>query len=347
MIGGLVLLLVGGEVIVRGASSLGRRLGLTPLVVGLTVVAFGTSAPELAVSILAIRRGSADLAVGNVVGSNIANILLVLGVAAMIGGLVVASRVVRADIPVMIAASLLFVLLGADGELNLIDGLILLAALVIIVTWTVRASRAETAGMEPDDLVLSLPMALSGVALGVAILVIAARMVVSGASDVAADLGVPDLVIGLTVVALGTSAPEVATTAVAVLRGERDLAVGNAVGSNIFNVLMVLGASAVIADDGVAVSSDALRVDVPIMIATAVACLPIMARGHDLRRWEGGVFLFFYAAYLTFLVLDATDNSFTSRFAVFTLGIAAPLTAITVASLWWRQIRGQRAVSVG
>lgn len=336
---GFVVLLAGGELVVRSATSLGRRLGLTPLVVGLTIVAFGTSAPELAVSVLATAEGQPDLAVGNVVGSNIANILLVLGLPALFGGLVVASRVVRADIPVMIAATGLFVVLGLDGKLGRIDGIVLLVTLVVIVTWTVRASRAETRGMEVAEVLWPLPKALVGVAAGVGLLVVAARMVVSGASDLAADLGVPDLVIGLTVVALGTSAPEVATTAVAAIRGERDMAVGNAVGSNIFNLLMVLGTSAVVTNAGVEVADTALELDVPVMVATAVACLPIIARGHDLRRWEGAVFLFFYAAYLTFLVLDATDSGLESPFAVFVLGIAVPLTVITVATLWWRSHR--------
>lgn len=338
---GLALLLVGGETVVRGASSLGRRLGLTPLVVGLTIVAFGTSAPELAVSVLATRRGEADLAVGNVVGSNVANILLVLGVATLFGTVVVASRAVRADIPVMIGASLLFVVLGVDGSLGRADGIVLLVCLIVFVVWTVRVSRAETAGGETDEVVLSLPVALGMAAAGIAILVFAAQLVVSGASELAENLGVSDLVIGLTVVALGTSAPEVATTAVAARRGQRDIAVGNAVGSNIFNLLMVLGTSAVIADGGVAVADDALRLDVPVMVATAIACLPIIARGHDLQRWEGAVFLFFYAAYLAFLALDASDSGFGNAVAVFTLGIAAPLTVITVARLWWRELRRQ------
>ena len=342
---GLVLLLVGGETVVRGASSLGRRLGLTPLVVGLTIVAFGTSAPELAVSVLAVRRGEADLAVGNVIGSNIANILLVLGVATLFGTLVVASRAVRSDIPVMIGASLLFVALSLDGSLGRVDGIVLLVCLVVFVIWTVRVSRAETAGIESDEVVLSLPVALGMAAGGIAVLVFAAQLVVSGASDLAESLGVPQLVVGLTVVALGTSAPEVATTAVAAMRGERDIAVGNVVGSNIFNLLMVLGTSAAVADTGVAVADDALTLDVPVMVATAVACLPIIARGHDLRRWEGAVFLFFYAAYLTFLVLDATDSRLENAVAAFTLGIAAPLTVVTVATLWWRELR-QESVEV-
>ena len=356
---GLLILLAAGQLVIRQSTLLGQRLGLSPMVIGLTIVAAGTSAPELAVVGQSIAADDTELAVGSIIGSNIANILLVLGLAATMGTIHVASRLIRIDIPVMIAASVALLLLAVDGGLGRLDSVLLLAGLLVFVTWTLRTSRteqndhaiaaadhydefSETPALPPASLAATLAL----LAPALAVLAIAARFVVVGAEDIAVALGMPDLIIGLTVVALGTSAPEIATTLIAAARGQRQLAVGNAVGSNIFNILLVLGATGIFAPDGIAVSDDALRLDLPVLVAAALACLPIVAWDHTLDRWEGAAFVAFYLAYVIFLVLDGTGHRAADPFAVVMAAFVAPLTVMTLATLAYRQ-RARRRSSRG
>ncbi len=347
---GIAALVVGAEALVRGASRLAARTGLSPVVIGLTVVAFGTSAPELAVSLGAAFRDEADLAVGNVVGSNIANVLLVLGISAAVGGsLIVAQRIVRIDVPIMIALSVLLLLFGMDNELERWEGIVFVLLLVAYITWTVMSTRRSTKAeveeeydeaLSAEKLRESSPWADVGfVVAGLVLLVVGSTALVEAATDIAEALGVSELVIGLTVVAIGTSLPEVATSVVAAARGQRDLAVGNAVGSNLFNILAVLGVTATLAPDSIPIPDGAINIDLPVMIGVAVACLPIFWNGYVIQRWEGIYFLGFYAAYLTWLVLDNAEHAAREEYATALLGFVLPLTiiAITVAI-----VRGQR-----
>jgi cation:H+ antiporter len=336
---GLVALVAGAEVLVRGASSLAVRTGLSPVVVGLTVVAFGTSTPELAVSIGAARSDQAGIAIGNVIGSNIANVLLVLGASAMVGGgLLVAQKIVRIDVPLMVAASVVVLLLALDGRLGTLEGAFLFAGIVAYTVWTVRAARrADGAEVEAEYAAeFGAPargpawIDIARVVGGIALLVAGAGWLVDGASDIARSLGVSDLVIGLTIVAIGTSAPELATSVVAAIRGERDIAVGNVVGSNLFNLLMVLGVTALLAPGGLPVSEAARTLDLPVMTAVAVACLPVFASGHRLKRWEGALFVAYYVAYLVFLALDATGSGLRDPFAIVMGVFVIPLTVLTL-----------------
>jgi cation:H+ antiporter len=351
---GVVALVAGAEAMVRGAARLATRTGLSPIVIGLTVVAFGTSAPELAVSVGASINGEADLAIGNVVGSNIANVLLVLGHAALVGGgLVVAQRIVRVDVPLLIGASVLVWLLALNNKLGRLEGLLLIALLVGYVIWTVRsAQRGNDANIEAeyadalDHEKVRKTSALADVGYviaGLVLLVIGAQALVGAATDIAVDLGVSQLVIGLTVVAVGTSLPEIATSILAAARGERDLAVGNAIGSNLFNLLAVLGLSAAVSPTALTVLQGAITVDMPVMIAAAVACLPLFATGYVLELWEGAVFLGFYAAYVSWLVLDATDHDLRDGYRSVMLLFVLPLVLITltvIVSREWRRRRG-------
>lgn len=352
---GIVVLIGGAELLVRGASRLATRTGISPIVIGLTVVAFGTSAPELAVSLQSAWDDKTDLAIGNVVGSNIANVLLVLGLSAVFGGgLVVAQRIVRIDVPLMVAASVAVWLMALDGELTKLDGAILVLALVIYTTWTVIAARRSDPAMEAEyDEGLNFEKVRSSsaakdvglVIVGLVGLVLGARLLVSGASAIARDLGVSDLVIGLTVVAVGTSMPEIATSVLAAIRGERDLAVGNAVGSNLFNLMSVLGLSALISPNTLIISEGAQSFDIPIMTAVAVACLPVFFNGYALKRWEGAVFMVYYAAYVVYLVLDATEHAARNAFGDVMLLFVLPLTALTlivVAYNGWRASKASR-----
>lgn len=337
-VGGLGLLVAGAEWLVRGASALAGAIGLSPLVIGLTVVAFGTSAPELAVSLGAALAGESDLALGNVVGSNIANVLLILGASAAIVPLVVAKQVVRREVPVMIGVSCAVVLMSLDGAIGRVDGTLLVSGLAAYVWRSIVASRRAVSLASLRAREAPLPnrrrrVLVDGAraAIGLGLLLVGTRGVVAGATSMAEAMGVSELVIGLTVVAIGTSLPEGATSIIAALRGQRDLAVGNAVGSNIFNLLLILGLTAVIRPIGV--PEGALAFDLPMMLAVAAACLPVFFTGGRIGRWEGWMFLAYYGAYLAYLVLDATSHAALPTYRTMLLAFVLPLTAVTLVVL--------------
>jgi len=352
---GLVLLLVGAELLVRGSSRLALSLGISPLVVGLTVVAFGTSAPELAVSVQSAWSGQADIALGNVMGSNIFNVLLILGISAVITPLVVTQKLVRVEVPFMIGISVLLGGLAWNGRLGRPEGAVLFGGLVAYTVLTVLFAMREKGrdgaapGREEADGRDRSRAAGKGfwirsvlqVIAGLVLLVIGARWLVEGAVALARLLGLDDLVIGLTIVAAGTSLPEVATSIVASLRGERDIAVGNVVGSNIFNILGVLGLTALVAPHGIQVSPAALRFDLPVMIAVAVACLPIFLTGHRISRWEGALFLGYYGAYTAYLVLRAAQHQTLPVFSTVMLAFVIPLTVVTLIVPFVRALRSR------
>jgi cation:H+ antiporter len=339
----IVLLVGGAELLVRGASRLALGFGVSPLVIGLTVVAFGTSAPEMAASVGGALRGGpgADIAVGNVVGSNILNVLLILGLSAAIVPLVVHRQIVRLDVPVMIGVSLLVAALGFDGSFGRLDGAFLFAGILAYTGFLIRQSRSESAevkaqyeaevGAQPAPRASRAWMGNTAlIAVGLALLVLGAEWLVDSAIVFAKLMGLSDLVIGLTIVALGTSMPELATSILAAVRGERDIAVGNVIGSCLFNLLAVLGLAALVAPDGIRVSPAAESFDIPVMIAVSIACLPIFFAGHRLPRWEGFLFVAYYAGYVAFLVLDATGHDALPEFRTAMLGFVLPLTGVTI-----------------
>ncbi len=345
---GLGLLVLGAEWLVKGASRLAAAAGVSSLVIGLTVVAFGTSSPEFAVSIGSAWQGKADMAVGNVVGSNIFNVLFILGAAAAITPLLVAQDLVRRDVPLMILASVAVLLLALDGSIGRIDGAVLFVGLAAFTVWVIRASRRESAAVAAEyeaefggEAAKKSPLAvnLGFVIGGLALLVLGSHWLVGGAVAFAHWFGVSDVVIALTIVAAGTSLPEVATSVLAAIRGERDIAVGNVVGSNLFNLLGVLGLSGMLAPDGLVVIPSMVGFDLPVMIAVAVACLPVFARGRMIPRWEGILFLLYYAAYTAYLILDATKHEAKDGYAAVMLRFVIPLTAVTLAVLAVRVLR--------
>ncbi|WP_341230416.1 calcium/sodium antiporter [Nocardioides salarius] len=349
LVAGLVLLVVGGEVLVRGAGTIATSAGISPLVVGLTVVSFATSAPELAVTLQASAAGSPGLAVGNVVGSNVVNILLVLGVAGLILPLAVRAAVVRRDVPVLIGLTLLFWVMSLDGAVSTADGAVLVLLLAAYVVWTVvgsrRADGEPTApeASQPGGLVASVVM----VAVGVAMLVLGARALVSAATDIASALGLSDTVIGLTVVAIGTSLPELATSVLAALRGKVEMAVGNAIGSNIFNIGAVMGLTSVVADGGVPVDAAAVAFDLPVMVAVAFVVLPIVVTGFTVARWEAGLFLAYYSAYVAYLLLDSAGHDALPRFSAVMLWFVLPLSALTLVVLATYELGVRRRSDLG
>ena len=352
---GVAALIVGAEALVRGAAHLAAVVGVSPLVIGLTVVAYGTSSPELAVSVQASWTGQADLAMGNVVGSNILNVLLILGVSALLIPLTVARQLLWLDVPLMIVLSVCTLVFGLDGRIDRWDGAIFVAVLVAYTVFLIRKSRREVAAERALDPELFADVRAPSLArivwdavlvlAGLGLLVLGSRWLVQGAVAIATALGVSELLIGLTVVAVGTSLPEVATTIAAAARGQRDIAVGNVVGSCIFNIISVLGISSVVSREGILVSPQALQFDLPVMIGVAVACLPVFYTGGTISRWEGGLFLGYYVAYTVYLILDATRNGALHTFRDAMLWFVIPLTAVLLVVHVWHSIRSRRAPS--
>jgi cation:H+ antiporter len=315
IIGGLVALVAGGELLVRGASRVAGAVGVSPLVIGLTVVAFGTSAPELAVSLRAGMMGSADIALANVIGSNIFNILVTAGLCAIIAPLIVDRQLIRFDIPIMVGVSFLAWTMALDGTISTLDGTILAAGLIAYTVYGVRQSRRESAAQREADAAAMdrkgqwQTLALNTLILvaGLVVLVKGADWMVDGATRLARALGVSDVVIGLTIIAIGTSLPEVATSLIATWRGERDLAVGNLIGSNLFNLMMILGVSSVVLPVGLPVDPHLLQIDILVMLGVALITVPIFLKG-SITRLEGGFLLACWVLYTAFLVFQATDS---------------------------------------
>jgi cation:H+ antiporter len=341
-VAGLLALIAGAELLVRGASKLALSFGLSPLVVGLTIVAFGTSAPEVAVSLGAVLEGQTDIALGNVVGSNIFNVLFILGVSALITPLVVNIQLIRQEVPILVGTSLLLLVLSLDGRISALDGAMLFGLLLAYTTFLVIQSRKETQAANdeyaaevkpatPGSWDSRLPVQLLLMAAGLGLLVLGAQWLVDAAVVFAKSLGVSDVVIGLTIVAAGTSMPEVATSVMAAVKGERDIAVGNVVGSNTFNILGCLGLSGIASGSlGLVVPEAVLNFDIWVMLAVALACIPVFMTGREIARWEGAVFLLYYVAYVAYLILAAQQHDALGAYSSAMMGFVVPLTVITL-----------------
>lgn len=347
--GGLILLVIGATSLVRGASKLALSLGISPLVVGLTIVAFGTSAPEVAVSVGAVLNGKTDIAIGNVVGSNIFNVLFILGLSALIAPLVVNLQLIRQEVPIMIGASLLLLALGIDGRLSFVDGGILFVLLLSYTVFLIVQSRRETPAVR-DEYALEIKPSAAGtwddrmpaqlllIGTGLAALVFGSDWLVQASVNFAKAMGVSDLIIGLTIVAAGTSMPEVATSITAAIKGERDIAVGNVVGSSTFNILGCLGLSGLVSGDlGLSLAPSLLAFDIWVMLAVALACLPIFITGGEIARWEGSVLLGYYVAYVAYLILAAQQHDALQTFSGAMLSFVVPLTMVTLVVLMIRR----------
>ncbi|MDP2207343.1 MAG: calcium/sodium antiporter [Bacteroidota bacterium] len=343
---GLVLLVIGAELLVRGASKISASFGISPLVIGLTVVAYGTSAPELAVSVNSALINQPDIALGNVVGSNIFNILLILGISALITPLIVKQQLIKIDVPIMIGVSVLGWVLSLDGQISQTDGIILFLIVIVYTVFSIRQSRKESKAIKEEyekeygkaktKNEGSIIFQIALIVFGLALLVLGSNWLVKGAVELATFFGINELVIGLTIVAAGTSLPEVATSIVAAIKGEKDIAVGNVVGSNIFNILSVLGISGIVAPNGISVSPAALNFDIPIMTAVAIACLPIFFTGNSISRWEGVLFLGYYIAYILYLFFDATQHDMLPAYSSVMIIFVIPITAVTLILISYR-----------
>jgi len=322
-LGGLVVIVLGAEMLLRSAARIAGMLGVRPIIIGLTVVSVGTSTPELAVGIAAAAEGRGAMAVGNIAGTNIFNILFILGLSAWLRPLALHLLSIKLDVPVMIATALALILMAWDGVLSRNEGLLLLFAAVIYTVALVRLSRRESGAMRREfaeeygaERVMpppgaALPYTPWGLGVwnallllaGMAITVLGAELLVSSATSIAQAYGVSDAVIGLTILAIGTSAPELATTLVATVKDDRDVAIGNLIGSSIYNVLVILGLTCVVAADGIDVSREILWIDLPLAALVAMVCLPVFRSGQAVSRREGAMFVVAYLAYLVSLLL--------------------------------------------
>lgn len=345
LLGGLALLLAGANALVRGATHLARAIGISPLVVGLTIVAFGTSSPELAIATSSAISGNGALAIGNVVGSNIANVLLILGLAAVIAPLIVKKRLIRIDVPIMIVLSLLMYLMASNGSIERWEGIVLFTIAVVYTTFLILQSKKKEASVKRPEKTkhpIRTWRDVLFILAGLAMLILGSKLLVEGAMNIAKALEVSELIVGLTVVAIGTSAPEIATTVTAAIKGEREMAIGGVIGSNIYNILLVLGISSSVAPSPLPVPASALAFDIPVMIAVAVACLPIFFVGFKIMRWEGALFLIYYVAYTLYLVLLTQHHEQLPMFSYVLSWYAIPLTLVTLGVLSvqaWRRYR--------
>jgi cation:H+ antiporter len=305
LVGGLVMLFIGAEGLIRGSSNLAIKIGITPLVVGLTVVAFGTSAPELVVSLKAALLGNGSISIGNVIGSNIANIALIVGIASLIRPMDVHANVIRREIPIMIGVSMMLILFLIDGEIGFIDGLIFVIGLIIYLVFNVMLALKEKnpeVDLEFEEGLKSkigIPLSIILMIVGLGLLVLGANLFVQSAVAIAKIFNVSDAIIGLTIVAIGTSLPELITSIVASIKKESDLAIGNVVGSNIFNILGILGITALI----IPISAAGISyVDFGIMLLTAIILFPLSRTGFSISRFEGMILLLGYLGYMYYLL---------------------------------------------
>ncbi len=313
---GIGALIAGAEFLVRGGSRLAARLGVPPIVIGLTLVAVGTSTPELAVGIEAVRSGNGALAVGNITGSNTVNILLILGLSALLEPLALRLQTIRLELPAMVLTALLLMAMAWNGVLSRAEGAVMVGAGLLYTVLIIYASRKESRaaradftreyGLPPNGSGRETMRNLGALMLGIIMTVVGADWFVDGAVGLARAMGVSDAFIGLTIVAVGTSAPELVTTIIGTLKHERDIAVGNLIGSSVYNILIILGITCLVPSSGVAVDRKLILVDIPVMAAVALVCVPVFISGRRVTRVEGGLFVAAYLIYLGYLVLKRT-----------------------------------------
>ena len=352
---GLLLLLLGAEILVRGASGMARAAGISGLVIGLTVVALGTSMPELAVSLEAGLQNLSDVAVANVVGSNIFNLLAILGVCALIAPLAVARHVTRLDVPVMLGAAATVWLVSLDGRIGAGEGGLMLLLLISYLGFRVWGARRESRELRlawasmPESSRRprwrTVAIACAMILAGLLMLVLGARWLIAGLLDMAAVLGLSPAVASLLIAAAGTSLPELATSAAAVAHRESDMAVGNIIGSCIFNLLGILGLVAVFQHGGTAVAAQILHVDLPVMVAASAACLPVFFTGHAVVRWEGVALLFYFLTYVAYRILAVAAGRVVPSLRHVVIGFILPLTVLVVVRSVVRTNAGDRRLA--
>lgn len=352
-IGGLVILILGADLLLRGATRLAAAFGISPLAIGLTIVAVGTASPEIAVSLQAAISGQGDLTLGNVLGSNIFNVLFILGITALAAPIVIAEQLIRMDAPIMLAASLLVLALALDGNLGLLDSSVLVLCLIGYILFALRQSRAESKKVQneyAEEFAQKQPRTTKNtlvnsflILVGLASLAIGSRWLVDSAVAIARALRVSELIIGLTIVAVGTSLPEVTTSIIAALKKESDIAVGNAIGSNIFNLLGVLGLGALLSPGGIPIARQILRFDFLVMIFVAMVSLPIFYIDNRISRAEGLLLLTYYVFYMAYIIMQAISSPVLPGVTWF-LAAFVPITFVGLVAFAIRSTRSRRRI---
>jgi len=342
---GLVALIGGAEILVRSVSKLAVIIGISKLIIGLTVVAFGTSAPELAVSIRAGIDGNTDLMLGNIIGSNITNTLLILGLAALVIPLKVHVKLIKWDVPVMIFVTIIVYLFALNGYISFFECLILTFILIVYLIFLIRQGGDTNLKIrtkekrKPTKIILHAILSI----VGLYILVTGATWLINSSLIFAEMAGVSELTIGLTVVAIGTSLPEIVVVLIAAIKGEKDIAIGSIIGSNILNFLAVLGVSGLFIPGAIPVQEALIRFDLVILLIASILCIPIFYTGHKMVRWEGLLFLCLYFSYLFYLFLSSNEYDFLTVFTSIMLYFVLPVTLITLLILalmeWKRRFR--------
>lgn len=337
--------------LVRGASRIALILGVSPLVIGLTVVALGTSAPEAAVSVLSSIQGQPGIAVGNVIGSNIINTLVVLGLSALIIPLTVNQKVVRFEAPLVVVVSFLMVGLAMDGTISRFDGSILFGGILAYIAWAVRKSRTESVEIQNEYAVQFADNAQRkghiakyalAIAVGCGLLVLGSKFLVESASSIARYFGVSEMIIGLTIVSAGTSLPELATSVIAGIKKQNDIGVGNVIGSNLFNILFVLGLSGMAAPNGLLIPPEAIQLDLWVMLGVSILTLPVLFSGYCISRWEGAVFVAFYGLYLGYTFLAASGFSGLPGFRISAFLFVIPMITLMFGTAFYQLIIHKR-----
>lgn len=326
----VIALWAGAKWLVQGSAQLAARFRIPSILIGLTIVAWGTSSPEVAVTLVGAWKGEGELVIGNIVGSNIFNLLFILGLSALMTPIVVKWQLIRLDVPLMIVSTLFFWFLAFNQKLGHLSGLLLLVGMGFYLFITFRFAKKEETTKEKLPHLPSLWMQIISIVLGLILLIAGSELFISQASKIARSLGVSELLIGLTLLAGGTSLPELVTTLMALRKGENDIAIGHIVGSNISNLLGVMGLGALLSPQAIEIPQKALTFDIPIMIAASIGALPIFFTGHRISRWEGILFLFYYALYLTFLLLEMRFRSSLFYFTTALFFFIIPLTILTV-----------------
>ena len=344
---GLALLVIGANFLVKHSSLIAAALGIPPLIIGLTIVAFGTSAPELAVGINASLSGNSSIVIGNVVGSNVFNVLFILGVAALISPLKVSEQLVRIDVPFIICLSILIFFFSLDGAISRLEGIGLITLLICYIVFLIYQSKKTNGNDNKEVVSEEKPSWLLNIIftiIGLALLVYGSGLFVDNLILIAKKFNISNEIIGLTVVAIGTSMPEVVTSIVATLKGKVDIAVGNVIGSNIFNILAVLGFSCAVNPDGCIIPASVQNFDIPVMIAVSICCLPIFFSGNRINRAEGFFFMLCYIAYTVYLIMSASHHEKLSQLSSTMLYFVIPISLSGILISVYREVKSRKAV---
>lgn len=342
---GLVILISGAELLVRGASRFATTIGISPLIIGLTIVAFGTSSPEFVVSLKAGLSGYSDISIGNVVGSNVFNVLFILGISAIIRPLFVSHQLIRLDVPIMLLSAIMVFILGFNGSMDRLDGTFLTVGVIVYTFYLLKMSKKPD--LEDKDAfkqretfsLKALLINLAFILTGLGMLILGTNWFINGSIFISDAMGVSQRVIGLTIVAAGTSLPELATSIIAAIRNEQDIAVGNIVGSNIFNVLGVLGVTCMASPQSIPLTDNILYFDVLVMIAISIVCLPFFTTGHKIARWEGIYFIIQYTIYIAILIYRTESRPIYKPVWIASFLFILPAVTITIATIVMRKFR--------